>query len=52
MTSTGPADAYPEVAAPLVNGLTDKAVSFGEDASGEVYVVYASGRIYRVEEGE
>jgi hypothetical protein len=52
MTSSGPADAYPEVAPPLVNGLTDNAVSFGEDADGEVYVVYASGRIYRVEEGE
>ncbi|HET8762875.1 MAG TPA: PQQ-dependent sugar dehydrogenase [Gemmatimonadales bacterium] len=52
MTSSGPADAYPEVAPPLVNGLTDNAVSFGEDADGEVYVVYASGRIYRVEEEE
>jgi hypothetical protein len=36
----------------LVNGVTDNAVSFGEDADGEVYAVYASGRIYRVEEGE
>jgi hypothetical protein len=52
MTSAGPVDAYPEVAAPLVNGVTDNAVSFGEDADGEVYAVYASGRIYRVEEGE
>ena len=44
------AEAYPEVPAPLAGGLTDNAVSFGEDADGEVYVVYASGRIYRIEE--
>ncbi|HEY7683958.1 MAG TPA: PQQ-dependent sugar dehydrogenase [Gemmatimonadales bacterium] len=37
--------AYTPVAAPLVN---DNVVSFGEDAGGEVYVVMASGRIYRV----
>ncbi len=51
-TSAGAVFAYPEVVAPLANGKTDNAVSFGEDADGEVYVVYASGRIYRVEEGE
>jgi hypothetical protein len=34
--------------APLVNGRTDNPVGFGEDAAREVYVVYASGRIYRV----
>jgi glucose/arabinose dehydrogenase len=50
MTMAGPVDAYPEVAAPLRNGKTDNTVSFGEDAAGEVYAVYASGWIYRVEE--
>jgi glucose/arabinose dehydrogenase len=39
-------DALPPVQAPLVN---DNVVSFGEDAGGEVYVVMASGRIYRIE---
>lgn len=43
-------EAYPALAAPLAGGVTDNAVSFGEDADGEVYVVYASGRIYRIEE--
>jgi glucose/arabinose dehydrogenase len=43
-------EAYSEVPAPLAGGLTDNAVSFGADADGEIYVVYASGRIYRVEE--
>lgn len=43
-------EAYPELPPPLAGGLTDNAVSFGEDADGEVYVVYASGRIYRIEE--
>ena len=33
------------LAAPLIN---DNVVSFGEDANGEVYVVMASGRIYRI----
>jgi glucose/arabinose dehydrogenase len=32
--------------APLLN---DNVVSFGEDADGEIYVVMASGRIYRIE---
>jgi hypothetical protein len=50
MSSSGPQPAYPEVPPPLVNGLTDNVDSFGEDANGEVYVIYASGRIYRVEE--
>jgi glucose/arabinose dehydrogenase len=43
-------EAYPELPPPLAGGLTDNAVSFGEDADGELYVVYASGRIYRIEE--
>jgi glucose/arabinose dehydrogenase len=37
--------AYPPLASPLIN---DNVVSFGEDARGEVYVVMASGRIYRI----
>jgi glucose/arabinose dehydrogenase len=37
---------YPALASPLIN---DNPVSFGEDAAGEVYVVMASGRIYRIE---
>ncbi len=36
---------YPALSSPLIN---DNVVSFGEDADGEVYVVYASGRIYRI----
>jgi len=40
-----PVEAFTPLASPLVN---DNVVSFGEDASGEVYVVMASGRIYRV----
>jgi glucose/arabinose dehydrogenase len=40
-----PVEAFTPLAAPLVN---DNVVSFGEDATGEVYVVMASGRIYRV----
>jgi len=40
------ADAYPALAPPVIN---DNVVSFGEDANGEVYVVMASGRVYRVE---
>jgi glucose/arabinose dehydrogenase len=35
-----------ELPSPLPN---DNVVSFGEDAPGEVYVVMASGRIYRIE---
>ena len=41
-----PVEAYPPLAAPLIN---DNVVSFGEDAAGEIYVVMASGRIYRLE---
>jgi hypothetical protein len=40
-----PVDAFTPLAPPLIN---DNVVSFGEDAAGEVYVVMASGRIYRV----
>lgn len=34
------------LSSPLIN---DNVVSFGEDADGEIYVVMASGRIYRIE---
>lgn len=37
---------YDPLQAPLIN---DNVVSFGEDAAGEIYVVMASGRIYRIE---
>lgn len=37
--------AYTPLSSPLIN---DNIVSFGEDADGEVYVVMASGRIYRI----
>lgn len=40
-----PVAAFVPLAPPLVN---DNVVSFGEDAAGEVYVVMASGRIYRI----
>jgi glucose/arabinose dehydrogenase len=40
-----PVDVYTPLAPPLLN---DNVVSFGEDADGEVYVVMASGRIYRL----
>jgi len=40
-----PTEAFTPLSAPLIN---DNVVSFGEDASGEVYVVMASGRIYRI----
>ena len=40
-----PVEAFTPLASPVVN---DNVVSFGEDASGEVYVVMASGLIYRV----
>lgn len=45
MTGGVPVEAFTPLASPLVN---DNVVSFGEDANGEVYVVMASGRIYRV----
>jgi glucose/arabinose dehydrogenase len=38
-------EAYIPLATPLIN---DNPVSFGEDATGEIYVVMASGRIYRI----
>lgn len=40
-----PVEAFTPMAPPLIN---DNVVSFGEDAAGEVYVVMASGRIYRI----
>lgn len=40
-----PVEAFTPMAPPLIN---DNVVSFGEDATGELYVVMASGRIYRV----
>jgi glucose/arabinose dehydrogenase len=40
-----PIPAYTPLSPPLTN---DNVVSFGEDADGEVYVVMASGRIYRI----
>lgn len=45
MVAGKPVDAFTPLEAPLIN---DNVVSFGEDASGEVYVVMASGRIYRI----
>jgi glucose/arabinose dehydrogenase len=40
-----PVTAYTPLSPPLTN---DNIVSFGEDADGEVYVVMASGRVYRI----
>jgi glucose/arabinose dehydrogenase len=45
----GVTKAFDPLAAPLLN---DNVASFGEDAAGELYVVYASGRIYRIEANE
>ena len=43
-----PSEELPEVELPRVNGAIDNVVSFGEDADGELYVVTAAGRIYRI----
>jgi hypothetical protein len=43
-----PREELPEVPIPSVNGVGDNTVSFGEDATGELYVVTASGRIYQI----
>jgi glucose/arabinose dehydrogenase len=43
-----PSEELPEVELPRVNGAIDNVVSFGEDANGELYVVTAAGRIYRI----
>jgi hypothetical protein len=48
MTDGYPAELFPELELPRVGGLVDNVVSFGQDASGEVYVVTAAGRIYRI----
>lgn len=42
-------EAYTPLSPPVIN---DNVVSFGEDADGEVHVVMASGRVYRVVVGE
>ena len=42
-----PGAALATLSAPLIN---DNVVSFGEDAGGEIYVVMASGRVYRLEQ--
>ncbi len=47
-SGTQVADAYAPLSPPLIN---DNVVSFGEDADGEVHVVMASGRVYRIELG-
>jgi glucose/arabinose dehydrogenase len=46
VTPNGPVPELEALSSPLIN---DNVVSFGEDADGEVYVVMASGRIYRIE---
>jgi hypothetical protein len=45
-----PQEELPEVEVPLYKGKADNVVSFGEDALGELYVVMASGMIYRLAE--
>ncbi|HEU4697708.1 MAG TPA: PQQ-dependent sugar dehydrogenase [Gemmatimonadales bacterium] len=51
-TKTGAEPAGAEIPAPLVAGRNDNAVGFGTDGRGEVYVVYASGRVYRIVGGK
>lgn len=51
-TSAGAEPAGSEIPAPLAGGRTDNAVGFGTDGRGEVYVIYASGRVYRIARGE
>ncbi|MEO8200965.1 MAG: PQQ-dependent sugar dehydrogenase [Gemmatimonadota bacterium] len=49
LTGTTAKEEFAALASPLIN---DNVVSFGEDAAGEIYVVMASGRIYRIEPGQ
>ncbi len=43
-----PEEELPEIELPRIAGATDNIVSFGQDADGEVYVVTAAGRLYRI----
>jgi glucose/arabinose dehydrogenase len=49
VTSSGLVEEHEQLMAPLLN---DNVVSFGEDSDGEIYVIMASGRLYRLESKE